>query len=416
MVLEEGADDGEAQARPAAEGLGGVEGLEDVRRVLRGDAVPVVAEVHGDVLVGELAPQEQVPAASRHGVAGVDDEVDEDLGQLPRDPADQVVALGVVALDQGAHLGERVLAEGEGLLEDLVEPEHHRGLPRGARVVDEVPGQPLHPLGGLGDAPQPVHVLGFEGDALDLAPQVVGVSQDGGERVVQLVEGAGGELADGGEFVRLGELAPGLGPLAGLGAGGREAEAERQGLGQAPEQQDLDAVVVGRLSTAGDAQLRRPGDRDRLGALPGELGEETISQGIPRGIAEHEPLRLRRLAHQAEAQLRQEFGERLEQVESDRVRALLVGGLGGSLLEPMQPQRRGHPGRHGGEAGEPLAGERDVGDASLVPEQRRAHEALRGLEGGTVELGGMVVTEPPGGVESPSRLDRSRSRILAWPT
>jgi hypothetical protein len=384
--------------------------------MLRGDAVPVVTEVHGEVIPGELAPQDQVPAASRHGMASVDDEVDEDLGQLPRDPEDQVVALGVVALDQGAHLGERVLAEGEGLLEDLVEPEHHRSLPRGARVVDEVPGQPLHPLGGLGDAPQPVDVLGLQGDALDLAPQVVGVGEDGGERVVQLVEGAGGELADGGELVRLGELALRLGALASLRAGDREAEAERQGLGQAPEQEDLDAVVVERLSVAGDAQLRRPGDRDRLGALPGELGKEAVLPGIPRGRAEHEALPIRGLAHQAEAQLRQEFGDRLEQVERDRVRAFLVGGLGGGLLEPLEPQRRGHPGRHGGEAGEPLAGERDVGDVGLVPEPRRAHEALRGLEGGTVELGGIVVGDPPGGVESLSRLDRSRSRILAWPT
>src|SRR3989338_369136 len=100
VLLDDAVADGQAQAGAPAGGLGGEEGVVDLAQVLRGDADAGVADLDLDAAV-VVAGADGELAALRHGVAGVDQQVQEDLLELAGVAADD--RQGLVQL--GFHFG-----------------------------------------------------------------------------------------------------------------------------------------------------------------------------------------------------------------------------------------------------------------------------------------------------------------------
>ena len=80
MLLDDVVDDGQAQAGPLADRLGGEERIEYLFQVLFRDAAAVVLEADGDLLAALFAADRD-PALALDGVDGVDEQVDEQLLQ-----------------------------------------------------------------------------------------------------------------------------------------------------------------------------------------------------------------------------------------------------------------------------------------------------------------------------------------------
>src|ERR1035441_7103952 len=139
-LLDDALNGGESEAGAVADLLGGEEGLEDVALSFLVHALTVVAEGEADVLsvrqvhgepraafdVGGFDGQ---PTARRHGIAGIDGEIDENLVHLPGIGENVPQAVGkrrmdLYVLSQQAgkhalgtgHIGVQVEANG---LEDL---------------------------------------------------------------------------------------------------------------------------------------------------------------------------------------------------------------------------------------------------------------------------------------------------------
>lgn len=139
-------------------------------------------------------------------MARVRDEVHEDLRELLGEASDEDALGREEALDAAVRVVEDVLAEREGLIDDTMERHGDVGLAGGARVRHEVTREPEHTRRALADAPEPLDVLGLTAHDELLAQEHVGVSDDRGEGVIELVHDAGGELTERRELLGLHEV------------------------------------------------------------------------------------------------------------------------------------------------------------------------------------------------------------------
>jgi len=107
--------------------------------------------------------------------------------------------------DLGAVLREHVLAERERLLDDRLNRHGHRDLARRPRIGHEIARETQDPTRRLADASQPLEAVGVaaSGNRGLLSNEPVGVRDDGGERVVQLVDDPGGDLPEARELLGL---------------------------------------------------------------------------------------------------------------------------------------------------------------------------------------------------------------------
>ena len=206
---------GEAEPRPLA--LGAEERLEDPGLGHRVHAGAGVGDRQQDVGagrhvgVGRCTPVADVegdgaqrqPAAGRHGVAGVDGEVDDHLLHLPG------VDLHLAQL--GVELGDELDVLSQQPLQHLLQPgdhrveAHHPGLHRlPASEGEELLGEGRRALAGLLD---PRQVAAEEGIVAVTLQQQVAVAEDGQQAVVEVVGDAVREAADGLHFLRVQELA-----------------------------------------------------------------------------------------------------------------------------------------------------------------------------------------------------------------
>ena len=200
------AEAGAAEARGIGAGLGGEEGFEDAPEVGGGDADAVVGDADfGEAAGGVLGDADLDDAASGggHGLSGVDDEVHQDLLDLGGVDAGVGAALGAeVELD--AVVGEVFVDEHEDFFD---EADNVGGLevvgPAGAGEAEDAAGDGGGALGGFEDL--------FEGFAavfgVGVAEAELGVVEDGGEGVVELVADAAGEDAETADALEGDELA-----------------------------------------------------------------------------------------------------------------------------------------------------------------------------------------------------------------
>src|SRR5262249_43613088 len=207
---------GQAHARPLAALLGREERLEDASTNLVGDPGARVgdrdhqvppggdAAVLAGVLLVELddARREAQYAAVRHGVAGVDREIQQDLLDLARISQDEHAVIGEVALDLDV-LVERGSQQADDLLDRAVEVDGDVLVLAAAREAEQRPRELGGAVTGLldrlrrGDGP-------LVESARDL--EKLGVPHDAGEDVVEVVGDAAGQGPDGLHLLGLVEL------------------------------------------------------------------------------------------------------------------------------------------------------------------------------------------------------------------
>ena len=141
------------------------------------------------------------PAAIRHGIAGVDRKIEHSAFQLTavdgRRP--QIFATNELDLDV---LAERTLHQRRHVAEQRVDV----GRTRHQRLAPAEGEEPRREIGAvLGGKPHRLCELA-QALVLDLRGEHLGVEQDGGQHVVEVVGDAAGQLADGLHALRLGEL------------------------------------------------------------------------------------------------------------------------------------------------------------------------------------------------------------------
>jgi hypothetical protein len=219
-LRDDAVDDGQAQARPLALGLGGEERLERMVGDLRRHPRAVVADLHSRVTarrqVGvrgrvrlvyvDVAGLDDQPAASGHGVAGVDGQVDQDLLDMTLVSQD-VSQVGGEAGDQLDVLAERPLQQLEDVGDRYVEVQHARLHHLAAGEGQELMRQPGGPVGGeldlldIGPGGAPVEPVAVR--LLQLLGDEVRVVGDDREQVVEVIRDAAGELTEAFQPLRL---------------------------------------------------------------------------------------------------------------------------------------------------------------------------------------------------------------------
>ena len=184
--------------------LGREERLEDLPQVLRGDPGTRVGDLDLDrVAVVALADFEPQAAAVEHRLAGVDDEVQDDLLDLPRHDHGRRPALEAL-LDLDAVLAQVLLGENQDLLDDGDEVGR---LAVGRVVAGEAEHAVDDPGSALAAAQDLLEGLHLGGGGLAAAAHL-GVVDDRGEDVVELVGDARREFADAAEPLGLQQLLP----------------------------------------------------------------------------------------------------------------------------------------------------------------------------------------------------------------
>ena len=175
-----------------------------------GNALPGVLDLHHHLVRPPAGGRgaERQPAARLHRVQRVEHERHEHLDQLLRVPVHGRQSLGEGGLHHVLLVPLMVLEQEERVFHHGVDRHRRLPLPLGAAEVE----QPVH------DARAPVHFLL---DDLEVLLQRYGLlgpefgdapvhrrhaRADGGERIVDLVHDAGGELPDGGELLALHDL------------------------------------------------------------------------------------------------------------------------------------------------------------------------------------------------------------------
>ncbi len=208
---------GQTQARAVA-ALGRVERLEDARQVLRRNAAAVVLDQH---LHGALRPRPRGDpdgaAIAVDGVSGIEQQVHGHLLDLVRVRLDRGQFLGQI---QGQiHLVQGQLGHhhGHGPPHHLVEVHGLAGGRGGPGEIQQAPDDPAAP-----DRLAHDHVQVVAGVLVAIQPlaEQGGIAQHAGQRVVDLMGHAGRQPPHGGQLVRLGQLALGLGQALGHGVEG----------------------------------------------------------------------------------------------------------------------------------------------------------------------------------------------------
>ncbi len=213
VVFDDFLADGQAQAGAfgfafSGGAFGGEEGLEDSGDELVGDAGAAVDHLNQNFGVGGIAEafDGERAAAAEHGLAGVDQEIEEDLLELngiaenleiglDLDAEGDAIFSGVAGHDQEGFIDE--FLDGDFAEDGLAAGQAEHGLADFSGLVSALEGF----AEGLSDQ---VHVGIF---GLGRLEGELRVADDGGEEVVELVSDDGGDGADGGEalgFVQLG--------------------------------------------------------------------------------------------------------------------------------------------------------------------------------------------------------------------
>src|SRR6185312_448274 len=150
----------------------------------------------------DVAGLDDQPAALRHGVARVDDQVQDDLLDLSAVGAHEPERLGqirdeldILGQEPRQHLLEIV---GEGAQVEDLGLEH---LPAAER--QQLTGEARGAVGGAQNLAEPVRQILV---AAMVGAQQLTVGDDGGEQVVEVVRDTAGEMADGFHLLRLPEL------------------------------------------------------------------------------------------------------------------------------------------------------------------------------------------------------------------
>ncbi len=151
----------------------------------------------------------QLAAVVRHGVGRVGEEVHEHLSQLACHAAHGRQARVELAQDLNLGALELVFAENERFFHDILGLHRARHVGGGARIGHEIARKVQDARGGFTDAAQALEVvllIFVRGAPGSFALQVVRVSDDRGERIVQLVHDAGDDLPERGELLVLNHL------------------------------------------------------------------------------------------------------------------------------------------------------------------------------------------------------------------
>ena len=204
-------DDLPAHAQPQAAAavavlvrlLGAVERLEDHPQLVRRDAHAAV----GDLDLGHLrrlvlADLDQQSAPARHRLAGVDDQVEQDLLDLAADHG-HLGPVVVFLLDVDLVLAQVLVGQDQHFLDQLDQvgqlAQHAVVAGEAEHAVDDG-GGPLAALEDLLQGLEPARLVA-------VGPQAeLGVVDEGGQDVVELVRDTGGERADAAEALGPQEL------------------------------------------------------------------------------------------------------------------------------------------------------------------------------------------------------------------
>ncbi len=251
-LLDDAVDHGEAEAGALADFLGGEEGLEDLAAHFLGNAVAVVLDLDQDVVGrrqrflverraigrGDVARAQRDPTALAHRVARVDDEIDDDLLELIEVGLHQpqIASVHDVELDRFA---DQPAQQHLQFRQHLAELQRLRtqGLP--AREREQLAHQPRRAVGVLLDLHDVLE--GRIGRPM-VGEQQIGIADDRGQHVVEIVGDAAGELAD-----RLHLLAL------------REVLLQRALLGGVEREHDGAGAFVAMRVRGGDEEARRAG-------------------------------------------------------------------------------------------------------------------------------------------------------------
>src|SRR3989338_4352996 len=189
MPLHNPLDDGHPE--PHAPLLGGEEGVPYLAEVFRGDAGSGVADPQNRLISFELGGDLQPPSPF-HGLHAVEEKVKEDLLELLGVGVNHqpIVVRGVTNVD--ALLQALVGEQRKGVVQQLGEPDGLQLQRGGPGEVGELLDDGVDAVDFLLDDAEE---LLPEGRIHVLLRQVLGEGLDGGERVLDLVRHAGGELA-----------------------------------------------------------------------------------------------------------------------------------------------------------------------------------------------------------------------------
>ena len=199
MGLDDGAADGEPHAE--AVGLGGEEGVEDFFFLIGGDADAAVEdadeELAGGVELGAEDDFAEPEGGIGHGLHGVANEIDEDLLNLDGIALDTGECGGGLDAEADA-AGDGLFAEEEGSFPEeggdvVAAAGEALAAEEGAEAVEGFAGAGAVGEDALGGEESAVVV-----DLLAAEPTEagVGVGDDGGEGLADLVRDGGGDLAD----------------------------------------------------------------------------------------------------------------------------------------------------------------------------------------------------------------------------
>jgi hypothetical protein len=195
--------------------LGCEVGLEESGLILGTDAAAVVMDFEDDargIILEAAADEDETPAVC--GIDGVEDEIEEDLGEVVAHGGDVREIRGELAIEIALAGPLIVAGDGEDVIGDFGECDGAAGGGGGAREIDEV-------ADGAADAGDltfdEVELFGGVGFGL-AAFEHLDDGAECGEGVADLVGDAGGEEAEGGHFFLVDE--PRLGGAEFLGAGG----------------------------------------------------------------------------------------------------------------------------------------------------------------------------------------------------
>ncbi len=187
-------DHREAEAGAAV--LSGKEGVEDTVEVMGGDAIAFVLHLDEDAIAGPKGAEQHLPP-SRHGLDGVDGEVEDDLRELLFIAEQTRQAAGSVAAE-GDAFPAGVAHQFDHVVEDLGNVDGAAFGRAGAGEIEQV-GEQAEEAGALFSNDG----KGFAADLFGLAPggEDLGRAINAGEGIADFVGEPGGELADGGEAV-----------------------------------------------------------------------------------------------------------------------------------------------------------------------------------------------------------------------
>jgi hypothetical protein len=210
VVFDDFLADGEAEACAvgfvaAGGAFGGEEGLEDFWHQFFGDAGAVVDDLDFDLVFALGGFDGERAAFSEHGLAGVDEKIEEDLLYL--DAVGEDIEIGLHLEAQGDAVFLRIAGEDrQGFVDDVLDGDGGEGGLAAGEIEHggaDFPGL-LRAGESLGEGFANQRHVGLV--ALGTGEGELGIADDGGEKIVEFVGDDGGDGADGRHALGFGEL------------------------------------------------------------------------------------------------------------------------------------------------------------------------------------------------------------------